>query len=750
MEAALRFAATLFALVGLAAFASWPRFGDWRLRPSTAATGVCGNGVVEGTESCDDGNRIDGDGCAYNCQVEFWARDFRLNANATSTPGDPAGAVIAFTAQSDGGFQCTTGVETVTQGTSPVTYLGPLGLYALDMTGQAMRPVVSSPTAGMANVVGGSAGKGSTIIIAGSPTNFVEGASGVEPMVEWTTGAGSRLLVRYENDNSLFLRSPSSAGVNEANAANGLPGFGGWGLRAFVWDGGQAYVRAAGTSGSPAAMTFTIGTTGAYRFGADDGTGNPNFTSGELRGVYVYDGGLNDTWLTSLEMKFAGMGDSTASPVAFTRNARGWIYAASNEPYAPNTPIISARGWESQRGNDTGSGNNSPTGNGFGRLGLTSWPKIGTPLFSDAGTGPCSRYINTASAFLVTGDAGDGFEGDGGTTGCFADPTKAGEATLTLWVAPGTTGTTQNEICLGFDTDWVQLDGGNAPDLHFYLDAGWQRIRYPDYFGLIDAGNPDGGKGSYLYGHVKLCGSDAGTQSVLIDKWGAQCDWYQGETANRCDNVNEGSDFLSIPSTEVVTWPDGQADAGADIEVVFAQNFDSPGETTGLPLLNWQFLMLDGGSNENYLFIDSTDGTGFAQPTLDVGWRNASYQSTCLNQSLSGLTDTKSAALPNLTRGTYYAARVIVLPAGSTAGVPRVNHYLYFNACPNQSSPASCHATTLVGSSVGQGKCASEAAQFGFGVLGREINNTTSVSASVNPVNAAVSFVAIRRAVKPL
>jgi cysteine-rich repeat protein len=31
---------------------------------------VCGNGVVETGEACDDGNRISGDGCSSNCQVE--------------------------------------------------------------------------------------------------------------------------------------------------------------------------------------------------------------------------------------------------------------------------------------------------------------------------------------------------------------------------------------------------------------------------------------------------------------------------------------------------------------------------------------------------------------------------------------------------------------------------------------------------------------------------------------------------------
>ncbi len=30
---------------------------------------VCGNGIVEGLEQCDDGDTVDGDGCSATCQV---------------------------------------------------------------------------------------------------------------------------------------------------------------------------------------------------------------------------------------------------------------------------------------------------------------------------------------------------------------------------------------------------------------------------------------------------------------------------------------------------------------------------------------------------------------------------------------------------------------------------------------------------------------------------------------------------------
>ena len=32
---------------------------------------LCGNGVIDGVEECDDGNRVDGDGCSSVCTREI-------------------------------------------------------------------------------------------------------------------------------------------------------------------------------------------------------------------------------------------------------------------------------------------------------------------------------------------------------------------------------------------------------------------------------------------------------------------------------------------------------------------------------------------------------------------------------------------------------------------------------------------------------------------------------------------------------
>jgi cysteine-rich repeat protein len=48
------------------------RYGDVapRLDVASSVTPLCGNGVIDGTEECDDGNTVDGDGCSALCTDE--------------------------------------------------------------------------------------------------------------------------------------------------------------------------------------------------------------------------------------------------------------------------------------------------------------------------------------------------------------------------------------------------------------------------------------------------------------------------------------------------------------------------------------------------------------------------------------------------------------------------------------------------------------------------------------------------------
>ena len=51
------------------------------------AAAICGNGVLEPSEECDDGNNDDGDGCSANCELE-----------APAVPTMPLQALVVFAA----------------------------------------------------------------------------------------------------------------------------------------------------------------------------------------------------------------------------------------------------------------------------------------------------------------------------------------------------------------------------------------------------------------------------------------------------------------------------------------------------------------------------------------------------------------------------------------------------------------------------------------------------------------------------
>lgn len=100
------------------------------------APAVCGDGQYEWGEgeTCDDGNRVDGDGCSYGCQVEA-----RIDATWTiqSYDGTPAGcpagyeAVVLKAVPEHGDPQAKAFLCADGQGTMPVAvdYLGAPSIY---------------------------------------------------------------------------------------------------------------------------------------------------------------------------------------------------------------------------------------------------------------------------------------------------------------------------------------------------------------------------------------------------------------------------------------------------------------------------------------------------------------------------------------------------------------------------------------------------------------------------------------------
>lgn len=67
------------------------------LREATFVAGLafCGNGILEGAEQCDDGNAASGDGCSAWCAVEFTLTPEALSSAASTTATPVRGTQVA-------------------------------------------------------------------------------------------------------------------------------------------------------------------------------------------------------------------------------------------------------------------------------------------------------------------------------------------------------------------------------------------------------------------------------------------------------------------------------------------------------------------------------------------------------------------------------------------------------------------------------------------------------------------------------
>jgi cysteine-rich repeat protein len=74
-----------------------------------APAGVCGDGVVDGNEQCDDGNTVSGDGCSATCQTEFNTKcgNGQLDGNEQCDDGNTAsGDGCSADCMVENGYDC--------------------------------------------------------------------------------------------------------------------------------------------------------------------------------------------------------------------------------------------------------------------------------------------------------------------------------------------------------------------------------------------------------------------------------------------------------------------------------------------------------------------------------------------------------------------------------------------------------------------------------------------------------------------
>jgi cysteine-rich repeat protein len=104
--------AVVCALIGIVMAASGPVVAQ-----------VCGNGIREAAEQCDDGNRADFDGCSANCRFEQTQRINQLLFEITTSAACPKNALGgAFTATAQGSLQTAINASVSDGSTSVLLY----------------------------------------------------------------------------------------------------------------------------------------------------------------------------------------------------------------------------------------------------------------------------------------------------------------------------------------------------------------------------------------------------------------------------------------------------------------------------------------------------------------------------------------------------------------------------------------------------------------------------------------------------
>ena len=57
---------------------------------------VCGNGIIESGEECDDGNLVNGDACSSDCKIEEISGDICQYANSASATSENSGSLASY------------------------------------------------------------------------------------------------------------------------------------------------------------------------------------------------------------------------------------------------------------------------------------------------------------------------------------------------------------------------------------------------------------------------------------------------------------------------------------------------------------------------------------------------------------------------------------------------------------------------------------------------------------------------------
>lgn len=696
---------------------------------------ACGNGKVEGTEACDDGNNTSGDGCSSACVVE--AGYFCTGAPSTCTQGaslpsvtlldfNPAGYTLTSPTReplstSDlvarcivgaGPWNCTCGAAgvaqigctqgqavAVTQGTGTTTVALPWG-SALKAVNAAKAPKITTPSAWETYWTGPHA-----VIVYAYATTITSSVPFELSMVDG--GSTNGFQMRGNDNGCIWYKAgatPASISVGFGAGSN-VPslGFGAYGCRKTATGASSVYDSFAdGAKTTSSAWPNDPGapTGGDLWFARNAGGSAP--LDGALFEVDFYNAAPTDARMQALTAPVqAGylvaadgttLIDHTSGPTVFYVDpVTGLAW-----PYGNNTANVNASGIAIEERNDSevgGAGCNWAAD----CLDASSWTDVGTPtVTTNVASGPFSAQKNTAEADEIVDDDAAAFEGKSATTSC---DNAVDHDTASCYLGLGTTGTTLNKARL----DWVVTGGGTAtPSSCDFTITGTGPLGYDLYqCPTVTSGTVTTLKARLLVGNAV---SDTG--SIRVSQ--CQCDRQaRAQDGRMITSTGEGRDLYHVPAATTATMKSAGLRNNGTLSVIFTLNHDAPGDEISDAADSWFPFDLAHTGNDDHRITLFYEVLGGYNHQLCLRLDDGTHTNVDLC-SPTGITFT-------------HGVQTIVTAQWTSCDATHVKGFLYRDTCANSQT---CQATTLIASDTTCTLKKPADDVWGQGFLGNRMNAT--------------------------
>ena len=649
------------------------------LVPSTATTSkrsVCGNGIVERGEKCDDGNTLDNDTCTSDCQESLtfdWRPGLPGAKGHVLPPCANADLVAAGLTSGICAMQCTASLSgaqwvckdgtgasfTVAQGSTSTTVADPWDVPVIQVEGSTDMPSI---LAANATAIQNAIAAPHTVIA----TAFDHGNNQASlPFRTQLAGSSKGIQVRSESGQARCIYSnatatPTSITVSSTvSPANTIGvGYSMHSCRKIGSGASSTYI--ARTNGAQSTTTAWPGDPDTALTSADFGQG----MTGQIESVTIYTTNLSDAQILAIENAYNGLSDvatrQSTDALVNGRNTPAWASSSSGQffPVGRGTARPSASGYLVEQGSGV---SGSTTGWATDNLDASSWTSVGSPTVNtNVTSGPFSSWRRAAEADRIVDADGAAFVGKQATSNC---GTTVSGYTISCFLKAGDTGSVTTKARLAITTD-----GSGSTTCDKTLTSSFTRFTCTAQV----TGSPSFVKGQVLVGNAA---SDTG--SILVAQ--CQCDNRDHAmsptvaSAGWSGSAAQGDDNLTTSTNELLTW----SKAGHSQQIIFNPEWNSS-DIVNAATAPTAALTVVGSGLQNFVRGAFPAGTA---PTMTTG--------------SSTFSTTTAATSPTILAGHTYAFRQHWRRFGSASNA-KTFHEIFFDECTG--SVSACYATTLIGS----------------------------------------------------